>query len=169
MEPYKYEIDGEGLRIQPGPNGGAWVRVTTHGVARIVEVEPSAVPDAALALYEAAGLGKPLILPRPLDLPIGTADQNANVAGYAVWLENGRLFLDEFGIERGNDPRNALLLAAAIAVHAEAAEGIHSAGVESLAVAIHRAQCNTSPDQCDGCREVARKILLGGWKRETQA
>ncbi len=173
MTPYEYaEPDTNvSLQIRPSVGGDAQVEVRQGRGRAYINIAPPEVPAAALALYEAAGLPEPLILPRPLDLPIGTPDQNAHVAGCAVWLENGRVWVEERHPDASLNPDNALLLAAAIAVHAEAAGEPDPAEVTPLAAAIHRAQCNTSvvPDPCDRCRETARKILLGGWKRETQA
>jgi hypothetical protein len=169
MEPFDYpDTAGRRLKITRGRGTTAWLTIDDHGSTRGVELEKSAVPGAAAALYEATGLPAPLILPRPLDLPIGTSEHNTAVAGYYLWLENGRVCTDERELEQGIEPGDAWLLAAAIAVHAEAAVEPDQDEVDRLAAAIHGAQCNTSvvPDPCDRCREVARLVLRGGWKRE---
>ena len=167
MEPYQYEDAGVVLKIGPSLGGAARLRITdTDDQTLYAEVRPQAVPGAALALYEAAGLPAPLILPRPEQTPLlffrGDIFTGRLTSKVTVGLR---------GIQPEElDPDAALELAAHIAVNAEAVKRDREPDpdeVNRLATVIHRrVQCNTSPDPCGGCLEVARLVLLGGWKRE---
>ena len=95
------------LQIQLSVIGDAQVEVRQgRGRAFINIAPPLKFPPPLMALYEALpGLPEPLILPRPLDLPINTpADQNAHVAGCAVWLEKRARSAEERHPDASSEP-----------------------------------------------------------------
>lgn len=178
MEPFEYtDKDGDlCLKIWPAASGGeAAVTTFDAGESTCAQLPPEKVPAAALALYEATGLPAPVVLPAlPVVEAPGTQERPIVRAGFKAWRDHRgvhltEVFPHEHDPERHwTDPADALELAAVIAWLAGKDEPDPDE-VDRLAAAVHRAQCNTSvvPDPCDRCREVARLVLLGGWKRET--
>jgi hypothetical protein len=162
MEPYEYtERDGEKLRIEHGPNGGAWLTVSNHGWSRIVEVAPESVPGAALALYEAAGLTKPLMLPRP-------ALEGVNLAYFGNVFTGRSGSMVTVGWRRIEpqelDPHEALELAAQIAVNAQTVlrDEPDPDKISELADLLLAG----APMSRQVAEALSRKALLAGWTRQ---
>lgn len=173
MKPYEYTeaADGENLRIEPGPHGGAWLIVQNYGASRIIEVDPSAVPAAALALYEAAGLPAPVILPRvmhPLSGPWRLSEGSTLTA--SCYGKQVRIAFDQVnGPASAFPPAEARELAAVLVALADQAEAEPDpAEVEELAEAIRAAIHPDAPRlglrPTDSDRIAARTALQ--WKRE---
>ena len=177
-------LDGAGGECHV-PGCALWINrapdVALHGNPMVtildvsLDLPASEVPAAALALYEAAGLPVPVILPRAMPPLGGPWRPHEGAALRATHVRAGNAPGEErvgwggAGPYKDMTPAKAREMAAALAALADQAEAEPEPGpdaVTELATEIHRAQCNTSPDPCDGCREVARLVLLGGWKRE---
>ncbi len=165
MKPYEWiDVDGRHLKITPGRGPVAWLTVDDHGSSRTVEVESSAVPDAALALYEAAGLPEPLILEN-LPAPAGLAENGGIYAGRRA----GKVLVGRRHVQPEElDPDAALLLAASLARQALA---IKSGEPDPDAVAALADVIEAEDYDLDyeNRHALARTILLGGWTREPQA
>jgi hypothetical protein len=170
VKPYEYDQPGCDVQMTIGPNlaGEARLRILSGHPTVYIDISATAVPAAALALYEAAGLPEPVILPNPelvtgTPLAIGTPDRKVHVAGHSLWLENGHLHIEAYDRSGRFTRDSARLLAAAIAVHADLIPEPDRAEVEGLAVVIEAEDYGLDYESRWG---LARAILLGGWKRE---
>lgn len=183
MEPYEYEQPGCDVQMTIGPNvaGEARLYILSGDPAVYIDIRPAAVPAAALALYEAAGLPVPLILSAPerggqlvrgphgqelADVRPSPAGSPSNKPGVMLGLHDGSRRVAVRLV--GDEPLT--VAAALVSAMREAEAWPDPAEVEELATAIHRANCEggtrclRNPD--DGDRSAARLVLLGGWKRE---
>jgi hypothetical protein len=168
MEPYEYDQPGcdAQLVIMPTLGGDARVIVNSGHPTVYVDVPASEVPAAALALYEAAGLPEPVILPRP-ELPEGGKWRPAE-GSRLVLSQQGNDVRVEFDITNGASstmpPAKAREMAAVLAVLADEADAEPDpAEVDRLAALIKAEDYDLNyPSRC----ELARSILLAGWKRE---
>lgn len=168
MKPYEYAKPGsDSVQLQivkaAGRINGARVAISDDSETAYVDVPASGVPAAALALYEAAGLPEPLILPHPALAGCDLAyfgNVNVGRVGASVAVGWRGTEPQEF------DPHEALELAAQIAVNAYAVmkDEPDPAKVDELAMLMLE---GNGAMGIGGARPLARKILLGGYaKRE---
>jgi hypothetical protein len=165
MKPYEYREHGVDakLTIKSCGDGQNGAHVEVDG--EYIDVEASAVPAAALALYEAAGLPEPLVLRRPEHT--GGIEYAGSSDRYAFTSRVGpKIAIGWRGIEPACfNPDEALEFAAHIAANALAIKGAEPdpAEVDELAMALVE---GTGAMGIGGARPLARKILLAAWKRE---
>ncbi len=187
MKPYEVKDaskDGCKLFIHPAPAAFPGTAEFTANDGRGQEigvyVAASEVPAAALALYEAAGLPAPVILPRQ-ETPPGLTSGACEWRPYEHSILAARRVGNEVRVEmeRSNGasctfpPAKAREMAAVLATLADEAEAEPDpAELEQLATVIHRANCKSGqrcvqrPDDTD--LVAARAVLLARWKREPQ-
>lgn len=185
MKPYEYTEPDNGTKIEiTRGSAGAFVEVNSFGDAHIADVPKSEVPAAALALYEAAGLPDPLILPgvepgamlvrgphgeELADVSPSPAGSPSNAPGVMFSLHAGERRVSVRLI--GDEPLR-LASALANAMREAAAEPEpDDAEVNALALTIHKAKCGGG----DGCqwaptvddRNAAVAVVRAGYaKRE---
>lgn len=171
MKPYEYDQPGCDVQmtITPTLAGDARVSILSGHPAVYIDISPAAVLGAALALYEAAGLPEPLILPRP-EFTAGI-EYAGSTDRYAYTSRTGaKAAVGWRGIEPVElDPDEALEFAAHITVNALAAKAGEPdpAEVEELAGVIHEANGNRGfAGAGEWDRGVARAALR--WMRERE-
>jgi hypothetical protein len=180
MKPYEHaDPSGADILLTIQPNGAERVRVRIDDCdgQHSAYLEPSAVPAAALALYEAAGLPEPLILPRVMPPLGGPWRPEKGAALWAARVRAGnapgevRVGWGGAGPYEDMTPAKAREMAAVLAALADEADAEPDlAEVDELAEVIRAGlyppskEIGLRPDDAD--RAAARAVLLAGWKRE---
>lgn len=153
--------DGARLMASRWMCGSGVILGTENG--SLVDVSTDEFPALIAALYEAAGLGTPVVLERP------ELHEYTHACGISLRREGSRIFVavpDEASLEPGTARR----LAAYLAAYADQADAEPDpAQVEELTVLLGEAY-----DGADGghaghaaaVREQARAILRAGYRRE---
>ena len=170
-KPYTFKDFQQVVTTISPDSEGAWLKVADGKHYASALIPPSEVERASLALHEAAGLPRPVILPAAEIDSLGTADKPVVIAGYKLWRDHRGVHLASL-IDTPYDPQrdwtlpaNALRIAAVLAQLAARFEP-DPQQVEEVADVLHTGgRCCSESELCyPGHRVAARAALL--WMRD---